>query len=318
MTPDPSVLIGPEVGADAAAIQIADRVIVVKSDPITFPTPNMASYLADVNANDITCMGANPRWLLVTSLLPEGKTTAEMVEAHFEELQRACVRLGVTLIGGHTEITVGLDRPLMVGLMIGETSPDQLLDLRRCELGDTILLFNGVAIEGTSILASEARTEDLAQVPEEIVERARNFTTDPGISVIPAARALQRSDIVIRGMHDPTEGGIATALHELARISGLQARLDGDPVPIHYETSALCMALGLDPLGLIASGALLAVVDSETIGEELDSIRDAGVDVAAIGHLVERQAESPRVLNHEGQALPEFPTDEIARYFASV
>ncbi len=313
---DPSVLIGPEVGADAAAIQVGERIIVVKSDPITFPTPDASNYLVNVNANDIVCMGAEPRWLLVTSLLPEGRTTATMVESQFQSLQQACLSLGVTLVGGHTEITVGLDRPIMVGLMIGETDPDSLLDLRRSQPGDAVLLFNGIAIEGTAILANEVEINDLGDISLEVLQRAREFTTDPGVSVVPAARALQRSGATIRGMHDPTEGGIATALHELSRISGLQVRLDGDEILIHDETHRICAALGLDPLGLIASGALLAVVAADSIEVLMRQLRDEGIRVARIGTLADLAAEQPGVIYTDGRPLEEFATDEIARFFA--
>src|SRR5690606_8498239 len=180
--PHPSVLIGPEVGADAAAIEVSSSVIVVKSDPITFPTPNIGAYLVNVNANDIACMGAEPRWLLVTALLPEARFTAAMVEAQFHDLSAACDALGIALVGGHTEVTVGLDRPLMVGMMIGETDRESLLDLRRSRPGDAVLLVNGAAIEGTSILASEAHADDLRSIPGDVLARARDLIRDPGIS----------------------------------------------------------------------------------------------------------------------------------------
>jgi hydrogenase maturation factor len=315
--PDPSVLIGPEVGADAAAIAVGNRVIVVKSDPITFPTPDIAGYLVNVNANDITCMGAIPRWLLVTALLPEGSATADMVEGYFRDLAAACGALGIALVGGHTEVTVGLDRPLMVGLMIGETQRERLLDLRTARPGDVVLLFNGVAIEGTAILANEAHPNDLRAVPDATLARARAFTRDPGISVLPAASALHDSGAQIRGMHDPTEGGIATAIHELARVTGMQVRLDGDSIPVFEETKAICDALGLNPLGLIASGALLTVISADTAKTSLDYLRDQGLEVAAIGTLHASVPDAPRVVDDSGDALPEFSTDEIARYFAA-
>jgi hydrogenase maturation factor len=262
-------------------------------------------------------MGAEPRWLLVTSLLPEGRTTEAMVEEQFRSLQHACSSLGIVLVGGHTEITVGLDRPILVGLMIGETAPDQLLDLRRCRPGDSILLFNRIAVEGTAILANEAARVGFEALAPPLLERARGFTQVPGISVVPAARALLRSGATVRGMHDPTEGGVATALHELARVSRLQVQLGGDEIPIHYETTEICAAFGLDPMGLIASGALLAVVaGNEEIREIIALIRNDGIEVAVIGRLIESGAGEPRVLDVLGLPLREFATDEIARFFA--
>jgi hydrogenase maturation factor len=314
--PDPSVLIGPEIGADAAAILVGDRVIVVKSDPITFPTPDASSYLVNVNANDIACMGATPRWLLVTSLLPEGSTTEADVEAQFQSLSHACLELGISLVGGHTEITVGLDRTIMVGMMIGEAEQDKLLDLRRSRPGDVVILCNGIAIEGTSILASEAADELLDSVSAMVLERARRLGVSPGLSVVPAARALIESGAVVRGMHDPTEGGLATALWELARITRCDLKMDLGCIAILEETRLLCEALGLDPMGLIASGALLSVVEQSSAGEAVSYLRHTGVNVEIIGRLDAQAGDEPGVFDAAGDNIQQFATDEIARYFS--
>ncbi len=98
---DPSVLVGPGIGRDAAAIAVGGTVLVAKTDPITFATRSAAAYLVDVNANDLACLGATPRWLLVTALLPAGTTAAD-VERQFAALAVACARRGVSLVGGHT------------------------------------------------------------------------------------------------------------------------------------------------------------------------------------------------------------------------
>lgn len=316
--PDPSVLIGPEVGADAAAIQVGDRAIVVKSDPITFPTPDIASYLVDVNANDIACMGATPRWLLVTSLLPEGKTMESDIEGQFRSLSKACARLGIALVGGHTEITVGLDRPIMVGMLIGEAAPDELLDLRRSRPGDAVLLCNGIAIEGTAILASEAPPELLHGIPAATLASARRLTATPGISVVPAARALLASGALVRGMHDPTEGGLATALWELARIARCDVHIDVASVPVLEETRSICNALELDPMGLIASGALLSVVDPSSADLAVAALQEAGITVRQIGRLVALANEEFGVFDAAGDRIKQFATDEIARFFSQV
>ncbi len=154
---DDSVLIGPEVGADAAALRSGTSVIVVKSDPITFPTPDIARYLVNVNANDVVCMGGRPRWMLVTALLPAGETTSSMVEEIFAQLSLACIDLNISLVGGHTEITHSVRSPILIGMLIGEADEESLLDLRRGQAGDELILCNSVAIEGTAILANEFR-----------------------------------------------------------------------------------------------------------------------------------------------------------------
>lgn len=315
--PDDSVLIGPEVGADAAALRVESPVIILKSDPITFPTPDIARYLVNVNANDIACMGGRPRWILVTALLPAGDTTPESVEEIFRQLAGACEELGITLVGGHTEITESVRSSVLIGMLVGESSEDSLLDLRRSQPGDRLLLCNSVAIEGTAILASEAPVELLAHVPVEVIERAKHLTEDPGISVVPAATALTEPGTAVRGLHDPTEGGIATAILEVARVSGCDIELSR-PIPIRDETAVICEALNLDPLGLIASGALLAVVAPESTSAAIERLDAVGIMVSEIGTLVERRKTEPTVTHADGRPLETFATDELARFFSSL
>lgn len=115
---DPRLVIGGAVGEDAAVIEMGDRYLVATTDPITFATNEIGWYAVNINANDIACTGAAPRWFLATLLLPENKSTPELVERIFEQISSACAELGITLAGGHTEITYGLDRPIVIGQFV--------------------------------------------------------------------------------------------------------------------------------------------------------------------------------------------------------
>ncbi len=312
---DPRVLIGPRVGTDAAAIDTGSGVLIVKSDPITFATDDAGWYLVNVNANDIACLGGTPRWLMVTALLPEHSTTPALVTDLFASLERACRELSITLIGGHTEITIGLDRPILIGSMLGETTYDALIDPGNAQQGDVILLCKGIAIEGTSLLAREA-ADQLGSMNPLDRERAAGFLHDPGISVVHAASLLRASGATIRAMHDPTEGGIATAVRELGAASGYSLQVDLDLIPVYPETRQICAALGLDPFGLIASGALLAIVSEDTATLAMDHLMANGVPCATIGRLGEPGSRVDAISGSQPAVLPEFEVDEIARYFA--
>ncbi|HOQ28727.1 MAG TPA: AIR synthase related protein, partial [Armatimonadota bacterium] len=126
---DPRVLVGPAPGEDAAAIDMGDRVLVAKTDPITFATDAIGWYAVNVNANDIATMGAEPRWFLATVLLPEG-AEERLAEEIFEQIATACEELGIALVGGHTEITYGLSRPVIAGCLLGEAERERLLPSR--------------------------------------------------------------------------------------------------------------------------------------------------------------------------------------------
>jgi hydrogenase expression/formation protein HypE len=311
------VLVGPRVGTDAAAIDMGSSILVVKSDPITFATDDAGWYLVNVNANDIACMGATPKWLLVTALLPEKSTTRDLVMELFQSLEEACGAIGVTLVGGHTEITLGIDRPILIGNMLGETTIDELINPARSEIGDVILLCKGVAIEGTALLARESSVDSLRDVDRSVLERSARFLRDPGISVVAAASALRNSGAAIHALHDPTEGGIATAIVELAAAANLGAKIYLDNILVYPETLALCSSLGLDPFGLIASGALLAVVPEGDVETAIQSLSALDISCTAIGKMT---AEHEGLVAHSNGRIvpmPEFEVDEIARFFAS-
>ena len=158
---DPRVLQGPGIGADAAVIDMGDRLLIAKADPVTFATDRIGWYAVQVNANDIACMGGVPKWFLATVLLPEGAPESLAVEVH-EQITEACEALGVTLVGGHTEITYGLRRPIVSGQMLGEATRDTVVWPGGARPGDALILTQGIAIEGTSVLAHEAAAALLA------------------------------------------------------------------------------------------------------------------------------------------------------------
>ena len=108
---DPRVVLGPKVGEDAAVIDVGERLLVAKCDPITFATGLIGWYAVQVNANDVACTGGTPRWFLATILVPERFSEAE-AEGVFDQVLEACTALGVTLVGGHSEVTHGIQRPI--------------------------------------------------------------------------------------------------------------------------------------------------------------------------------------------------------------
>src|SRR3989441_1162446 len=254
----PSTLRGPRLGEDAAVIDWGDRYLVAKTDPITFTAERLGWYAVNINANDVATLGARPRWFLATLLLPERRTTPELARRIFCDTLRACHALGVTLCGGHTEVTAGLDRPVLVGQMLGEVEKSRLVRKESQQPGDLVILTKGVAIEGTSILAREKAGALRRKLGDALLRRARRLLFSPGISVVRDARLAAASGGV-RAMHDPTEGGLLAGLYELARAGRAGLRIQKENVPVLKETLAFSRVLGFDPLALIASGALLVV-----------------------------------------------------------
>ena len=167
---DPRVVVGARVGEDAAVIDIGDRYLVAAADPVTFATDELGWYAVTVNANDIAVRGATPRWFLATLLLPEGATDEVTVRRLFAQLAEACAAHAVALVGGHTEVTHGIDRPLVAGTMLGEVAKDRLVTTAGAQVGDAVVLTKGVPLEGAAIIAREKERELLARgVPAAVI-----------------------------------------------------------------------------------------------------------------------------------------------------
>lgn len=310
---DDRVRIGPRVGEDAAAIALGETYLIAKTDPITFAAERIGWYAVHINANDVAVMGARPRWFLAALLLPEEKTDAALVEQIFQDVLSACRELGVTLCGGHTEITYGLDRPVIVGHMLGEVPRERLVE-KRMEPGDHILLTKGIAIEGTAILAREKASELMSDGEVALVERAGRFLFDPGLSVV--REALRAVEVArVHAMHDPTEGGLVGGLWELAVAGDVGMHIWKERVRIWPETEALCRRFGLDPLRLIASGALLIVAPPQECSKIIEALRREQIEVAQIGEV--REKAYGLKLEVEGKLIELTPPerDEIARVF---
>jgi len=312
---DDRVIVGAEVGEDATVIEMDDHYLVAKTDPITFATDQIGWYAVHVNANDLAVTGATPKWLLVTLLLPENQTTPSLVEEIFGQIRSACDDLGIRLVGGHTEVTYDLNRPIVVGHLLGEVEKDALIRTGGARPGDALLLVRGVAIEGASIIAREKADELLARgYSQEFISRVQGFLFSPGISVLREAH-MAIHVARVHSMHDPTEGGIATGLWEMALAAGVGMRVDRAKIPVLPECQRLCVEYGLDPLGLIASGALLLAVDPADATAVLRVYNSANIPCAVIGEV--REEEEGVTLWEKGEIreLPRFDVDEITKLF---
>ena len=313
-TIDKRVVLGPGVGEDAAVIDMGDRYLVAKTDPITFATEDIGWYAVNVNANDVACCGATPRWFLATVLLPQA-CTGEQVEIIFDQISAACAELGVSLCGGHTEITYGLERPIVVGQMLGEVAPENMVTTGGAKAGDALILTKGIALEGTALIASE-RHQAIADIMTAAeIASCVELAHKPGISVVRDAQiALEAGEV--HALHDPTEGGLATGLHELAHASGLGVRIEVNALPVLPLCERICTHLALDPLGLIASGALLIAATPQTTNAILAALEQSGIDAVQFGEVVEPR-EGRVMTHHDGSIhpLPEFTRDEITRLF---
>lgn len=310
---DERVLLGPHVGEDAAAIRFGDKTLVVKTDPVTFTTDLIGWYVVNVNANDIATMGAEPRWFLSTILLPE-KSSQQEARLIFEQILEACSSLGITLIGGHTEISHSLDRPVVAGCMLGEMEKQPIISTAGAQVGDDIVVTKGIAIEGATILARESKQTLLSSgISEDIISRAAEYLFSPGISILKEAR-IACSTVEVHSMHDPTEGGLATGLSEVAIAAGVGLLIDEKNIPVLPECRDICEKIAVDPLGLLASGTLLITLPRSDTSRLLAKLQDAGIEATNIGKVVAAGEGVKLRTAAEKKDLPQFERDELARF----
>ncbi|OFW62062.1 MAG: hypothetical protein A2133_09290 [Actinobacteria bacterium RBG_16_64_13] len=308
---DPAVIVGAAIGEDAAAIDISDaQILVLASDPVTLAADSMARYSVLVNANDVAASGATPRWLLCTLLFPPGSTASEVL-AMTRDIQKVCTSCGISLCGGHTEISDAVARPLVVGTMAGTAARDGLVDKRQMKQGDRILLTKGVAVEGTGLIAREyaPRLLEAGVTVGEIAE-ADEFLERIGI--LEEAR-IACSFAGVTAMHDVTEGGLATAAMELGAAGGRRLRLHLDKIPVYPLTRRLCAALDLDPLGLIGSGSLLITCSPADSGRLLAAVAEAGIEASEIGEVLGRGEGIEAFREGQPAEWPSFSRDEVSR-----
>lgn len=310
---DDSVVVGPAVGEDAAAVRWNGRYLVAATDPITFATDSIGHYVVHVNANDVACMGATPAWFLLALLLPPS-IAEEEIDGIFTDAARACAEVGAVWCGGHTEITDGLDRPLAVGTMLGSVHGTSIVRTGGARPGDLLWCTKSVPLEATSLLARERPDWVRDRLGDDRWRRCRDLLHEPGISVV--AEALAAAGAGATSLHDPTEGGLATGLRELAAAAGVGVEVAAEAIPFDADGRSLCEAAGLDPLGALASGSLLIGAPEGRATEVEAAVAARGVECRRIGRITGETGIVRWDSRSGGEELPEFPVDEITRLLA--
>ncbi|UCE09183.1 MAG: hydrogenase [Candidatus Thorarchaeota archaeon] len=292
---DDSVILGPELGEDASLIRIGGRVLVASTDPITGSIEDIGWLAVHINANDVATFGVVPRWFLVSIMLPI-YSTSEHIERIMNQIHGAAFQLGVAVAGGHTEVTEGIDRPIVAGFMLGETEEGRYVTSRGAKAGDSIIVTKSIALEGTSILASECHSRLVSSLGEDVLKEARSMRDL--ISVVKeGVSAFETGHLT--AMHDPTEGGIAGGLHELCDASGVGFEVEMDRIPLVEPTRLICDELRINPLELISSGCMVITCNSEFDNEVVGAINSKGIKATIIGTVL-ADSEDRRLVSKSG------------------
>ncbi len=314
---DSRVIMGSKIGEDAAVIDIPGKnYLVAKTDPITFATDEIGYYAVIVNVNDLVCTGAKPKWFQSTILLPENLTTTEIIEKIFNNIHSTCKSMGITVVGGHIEITPRLDRPIIVGSLIGEVEKKKLVLTSGAEPGDALILTKGIFIEGTSIIGREKERDLINKgFNPEFIEKCKNYLYNPGISVFKEA-LLANEHFKIKSMHDPTEGGLGCGIAEVAIASDTGVIIEREMVNILPEPSELSETFNINPMGTISSGSLLIAIDDQFSSELVNLLKKNEINAEKIGEFVLKK-NGLKIKEKDGKIKPlEYSEkDEIIKIF---
>lgn len=305
---DESLLISPKIGCDAAGLELKDNFWAVTMDPITFASEHAPRYSIAININDIVCLGCKPKYFLSTILLPEGMTDHQL-QKFWKQLIDELNYYQIQVIGGHTEVTKAVNIPVIVGQMIGKLAAPEFFDIRNTQAGDRILLWHSIAIEGTALIAHERYDELTQHIPDFQLDTMCELMTEMGLCILPAGEKLFNQEGVVC-LHDPTEGGLATALHEIADACDLGLEINKEKIPVLSETQQLSKLLKFDPLGLIASGCLLIVCKANVVDDIMQKFD--GEIIAEIGR-VTKTKKRLLIEKNKHSMLPRFDQDEVAR-----
>lgn len=300
------VLVGAESGEDAAVVRGRDR-LVVTADPITFTEENIGVYTVAVNCNDVVAMGGRPLYLTTTILLPPG-TASRRLSRIFAELKKAAEGAGIHWVGGHTEVTSAVSRIVVAAQAIGFLKRPPLLT-SAARPGEALVMTKWAALEATTLIAREKPEEVRELLGSSGYRQVLRWLHTPGISILKEGRILERYRL--SAAHDPTEGGIATGIYEIASRSGVGVRVFGERIPVKPATQAVCRRFGLDPLGALSSGVFLFTCPPEVARQACAALARGGVESAVIGQITGSRGRV--VLSGQGRPLPRFIRDEVIK-----
>lgn len=286
------VIIGAALGEDCAVLELKeDEVFVTSTDPITGTATDIGRLAVHVAVNDLAAEGAEPIGLLTTALLPAEYKESKL-KLIMEQYKETCAALGIQPLGGHTEITTAVNRPVLNVTGIGKAKKGKLTPTSNARPGMDIIVTKWIGLEGTSILAKEKEAELMTRYPKSLVEEAKAF--DRYLSVLPEAMVAVENGAV--AMHDITEGGIFGALWELAGSAGVGIDVDLKKIPIRQETVEICEFFDLNPYCLISSGSMLIVADNGY--DCVKALKEQGICAVVIGKTTD---DNDKAVRNDGE-----------------
>ena len=298
------IVIRPSTGEDCSAVDPGGEICVLSTDPITAAGSNAGYLVVHINCNDAASAGAEPIGILLTILLPAGSSEEDLKEI-IDGAYKAARELGIEILGGHTEVTEAVNKPVVNGTVVAKTKGRKFISSGGAKSGQHIIMTKWAAIEGTSIIAGDYEDKLKTILSEDIINEAKSLSSK--ISVV--KEGIIASEYGATATHDATEGGILGAVWEVAECSKVGVEIYADEIPVLECTKEICKAAKIDYLRLISSGTLIMTAFD---GEKLvDKLKSEGINAAVIG----RVTDSGRYVTFNGirkELMPQ-EKDEIYR-----
>ena len=282
----PEVLVHAGVGEDCATIDFGQYECVMSTDPITASVRDIGRLCIHISANDIASNGIEPIGILLAVMLPEGTTEADITHI-MEQAAEAAAECNIEIIGGHTEITKAVNRPVIVSTAIGRGIAKQSASATKIKPGDAIIMTKTAGIEGTGIIARDYENELAGILNREEMEHAKSLLS--AVSVV--KEGIIAGGIGTHGMHDITEGGVLGAIWEMCSIAGAGAHIDAQKIPKDPVSEKICAHFGIDILRLISSGCMLIIAAPDKKDEIIRELCTQGVPATEIGKILPKGEE---------------------------
>lgn len=281
----PEVLTRPGIGEDCAVVDFGSYECIMSTDPITAAISDIGRLSIHISCNDIASNGIEPLGIMLAVMLPEG-TTEEQVEEMMRQAGEASEALGVEIIGGHTEITPAVNKPIIVSTAIGRGSKWASQHSENMNPGDYIMITKSAGLEGAGILACDFEGQLEEVLTKEEIQKAKSLLNL--VSVV--TEGIAAGKVGTHGMHDVTEGGVLGAVWEMCQIAGTGAEIWVDQIPVEPVTRKICDHFDIDHLRLISSGCMMIMVSPDKKEEMEEAMKEAGVDATYIGVICDAEA----------------------------
>ena len=302
----PEVITRPGIGEDCAVVDFGAYECVMSTDPITAAVGEIGRLAVHISCNDIASNGIEPLGIMLTVLLPVGTTEAQ-VEEIMKQAGQTSEELGVEIIGGHTEITPAVTKPVIVSTAIGRGEKWSSQQAENMKPGDYILMTKQAGLEGTGIIAGDFQDELAGFLSEEELQEAGEMLLK--VSVV--KEGIIAGKLGTAGMHDITEGGVLGAVWEMCDIANTGAEVWIDQVPVAEVTKKICDRFDIDYLRLISSGSMMIMVHPEGKEQMEKELRSAGIPVACIGRICQREDGIRMVVGEEKIVIAPPASDEL-------